>query len=875
MNNDIKILITAGVNEGLSIGEINKNIKEIQKKVNKLNLNINIDNNALKVLEKFNTQLEETRNLAMNAKKVIDTVSMSDGTTVTREYYEGLNKEFRETVEEAKNVKKSIEQSTGATKKATQEVKRFNEAVNTGNGHYRNIQQRIREIEASANGLSKVAVSTGKDIDSVTKATLTYTDSLGRSYNEIYKMNEKENKGWEKAGHSFTDNIEKRQKAIDNLKNELQTLAKTGTAKLSDIDKLTKQLDEKDLELSTFNDISKQLNQMKEQINLAESLNKVTNRQISDEKKSTKEKEVTEKVIKRQNKQVEELKKNLKELSRIGLASTKEVNEVLKSLNGDIDDNVLEKADRRLSKMREQISLGDDLSKRLKEERDLRFSIEDSFKKGNINKGTRDRLISGLDNDKKTIQEITEELRRQKSETASINKQETEKVKLLKQEKDLRYQIVEAFRKGKITDGQRDGLLGGLKQDEITLNKINEALRDQKSINDYLIKQQKEQENIKKNNEALDLKKRDTLLAIQKNFESGKLNKTETIDLTKQVDYSKSIDDFKMINQSMKELVYNNEMVNKSEKEKLAILNRQSELRIKLRDLSREGKITSETLNKMTDAINTRSSVEELNKLKNAINIVNQNASRKIKYNTNIENESNKLIKNLNELSEKGMITSNRFGRLFNSINSSSSIEQLNRLSVAIDNVRKRSKQKIQTDEHETKLIESKKKAERQLAETRNILGSQQDKLRQKVIEMQRTSDYAQTSIKRLNGMIDSSKNIEELDKVINRIRILENASKNRASTDYIKNYQTNAEIKSEKLIGTHKKTVDDVKLESWRNKVRQLTADTPRLRQEMAMLNQEFNRISANASEASRSSLTMGEALKTAFQKFPVWIKC
>lgn len=80
-NNDIQILITAGLNQGSSVQEIKANIKQLQKVVNKqqLNLKINIDNSALKQIQEFNKRMEDLGSRALNTKKLIEETINPDG----------------------------------------------------------------------------------------------------------------------------------------------------------------------------------------------------------------------------------------------------------------------------------------------------------------------------------------------------------------------------------------------------------------------------------------------------------------------------------------------------------------------------------------------------------------------------------------------------------------------------------------------------------------------------------------------------------------------------------------------------------------------------------------------------------------------------
>jgi len=66
---------------------------------------------------------------------------------------------------------------------------------------------------------------------------------------------------------------------------------------------------------------------------------------------------------------------------------------------------------------------------------------------------------------------------------------------------------------------------------------------------------------------------------------------------------------------------------------------------------------------------------------------------------------------------------------------------------------------------------------------------------------------------------------------------------------------------------------VDNTALEQFRRSVASLTRDTPNLRNRMAELRLEFQRINSSAQNASRSSLNLGESIRQAAIKFPLWM--
>ena len=72
-DNDLKISLTGNLNTGKTIGEVNKQIKNIINKANlqKIKLNIEIDQKALTTLNKFNQSFEKSNKIVSESNKII------------------------------------------------------------------------------------------------------------------------------------------------------------------------------------------------------------------------------------------------------------------------------------------------------------------------------------------------------------------------------------------------------------------------------------------------------------------------------------------------------------------------------------------------------------------------------------------------------------------------------------------------------------------------------------------------------------------------------------------------------------------------------------------------------------------------------------
>jgi hypothetical protein len=124
--------------------------------------------------------------------------------------------------------------------------------------------------------------------------------------------------------------------------------------------------------------------------------------------------------------------------------------------------------------------------------------------------------------------------------------------------------------------------------------------------------------------------------------------------------------------------------------------------------------------------------------------------------------------------------------------------------------------------------------------------------------------------------------------------RVVENVSKNgksftetlttsnetvKKTTQSLKLFQEQAKIDVVKFKDRYTGLFDEKQLTNWTNKVQKLTPITENLSYKMQLLNKEFGMMKAESASrgldlVNKSSMTLGETLKIAFERFPVWIK-
>jgi hypothetical protein len=200
-NNDLKILITAQLNQGLSIGEINKSIKKIQNhpSLKSLKLKLDVDQKILKTLTNFNK----------NMQKVNQT--MKDQQTSVQESTQALDKETAQ-------IKKNTQELTGNQKIRQKIIEDERKRViqTTMGNKFDNTTSRRTEFK---DGSFAENTETVRNIN-YAGAEKQRLDAHNKMLNEAYRINEQFNKRMEALDKSHfmalkTDR--ERKEALDKL----------------------------------------------------------------------------------------------------------------------------------------------------------------------------------------------------------------------------------------------------------------------------------------------------------------------------------------------------------------------------------------------------------------------------------------------------------------------------------------------------------------------------------------------------------------------------------------------------------------------------------------------------------------------------------
>ncbi|MGG3920351.1 phage tail tape measure protein [Geobacillus thermodenitrificans] len=280
MNNDLKILVSASLNIGKSIDEINTQIKGLQRKVNSLKLNIEVNEKILQKLNNFSKQMERLKDNALNTGKVIEEALMPDGTKIKRTFFDGLNGSFQETIKKAQELKTNLESTTQSVTKQTADLAKGYDVLASKVEKFNAQQQKLAETLKYQNETGTRTRTINLDSSGNLKG---YTDTQNlKKENELTQqlINGKKQLREELIKLSQTGNVTAKQLAevarSVNLANDLKSLglAKQKYEELVDKAKLAEQM-AKGREQAN-------LKAMREEIRLAEAQAKAANKALED-----------------------------------------------------------------------------------------------------------------------------------------------------------------------------------------------------------------------------------------------------------------------------------------------------------------------------------------------------------------------------------------------------------------------------------------------------------------------------------------------------------------------------------------------------------------------------------------------------------------
>lgn len=162
---DLKIKITGSLDSSKSVAELNRNIKEIEKKIQSLKLSINIDEKVIKTLDNFSKAMQKQQEIIKDLNKVLreeETVIKKTNGTVEKQITSYLKsgeiiKKNKTIITEKTNAQKEeakvVNDLTVATDKLGKKQKEIQEQTARGN----------KNTEKYKNGFTDTTIVSGND----------------------------------------------------------------------------------------------------------------------------------------------------------------------------------------------------------------------------------------------------------------------------------------------------------------------------------------------------------------------------------------------------------------------------------------------------------------------------------------------------------------------------------------------------------------------------------------------------------------------------------------------------------------------------------------------------------------------------------------
>jgi hypothetical protein len=200
MAENVKLLITGQLNVGSTIGEINTQLKGIQKKIEKLTIDIKIDDKVSKTLSDFAKAMEHNKKIVEELNRVVreEKVVIKEADGVIRE-------KIKQHLKSGEVIEKEVER-INKKNKATQKQKEA-----TG--------QLIDELDKLGRKQKEITRQDGKG--NVTGTSQKYKDNFTDvTYNA--------NKNGQLTSTRTVENLDQQRKAVEGLNQQLLKLKETG-----------------------------------------------------------------------------------------------------------------------------------------------------------------------------------------------------------------------------------------------------------------------------------------------------------------------------------------------------------------------------------------------------------------------------------------------------------------------------------------------------------------------------------------------------------------------------------------------------------------------------------------------------------------------
>lgn len=222
--------------------------------------------------------------------------------------------------------------------------------------------------------------------------------------------------------------------------------------------------------------------------------------------------------------------------------------------------------------------------------------------------------------------------------------------------------------------------------------------------------------------------------------------------------------------------------------------------------------------------------------------VINTNAKNEVTNYKDIENiqkfqkEQEKLRKGLIELARTGKYSSDELRKIGQGIHLADTVKSLNNLQNRMSNMK-----------------------------SGNSLANDQEKLRQALKKVYDQGGMNEQRFKRFNSLINSSKNVAEIDKIQKAMNRVSDTGKN-------KNLQQNLLSQAQTLLGGNSKKLDVTGVNNLVNSLKNIQPNAANASNQLKRLQQELKQYQAEAKVAGAHTLTFGSALKQALAGFSLW---
>jgi TP901 family phage tail tape measure protein len=201
------------------------------------------------------------------------------------------------------------------------------------------------------------------------------------------------------------------------------------------------------------------------------------------------------------------------------------------------------------------------------------------------------------------------------------------------------------------------------------------------------------------------------------------------------------------------------------------------------------------------------------------------------------EKEQQKLRQTLSDLAKTGKYTTDELRKIGQGINTSTTLRELDNLKSRMANL------KIGTS-----------------------LNAQVDTVKQSLKKMYDQGLVNEKFFNNFNKVINSAKNVGELDKIRNSLQRVNEVAKNQ-------NLQKSLLSQGQSLLGSGSSKLDTAGVTKLVNDLKALNPASKDATRQLNQMKTQMKEFSSQVQTAHNHTLTFGSALKQAFEKFPIWI--